>query len=793
MIEIRNRRIVVDGLPAMIMAGEVHYFRVGRAEWADRLDKLVEIGCGCVASYIPWLFHERPDGTFDLTGQTRPERDLGAFIDLCAERGLTFFARPGPFIMAELKNEGLPYRFYAEHPEIVPVGWDGRPAPTSTVDYLAPAFLDEADRWYAAVLPVLSTRTCAVGGPVIAVQLDNEIGMLAWVSNSPDLTDGLLDDLLDWCRNRYGDGLSRPLPPRLDRLARAVRTPDESWAAPLRVDLGWFMRDRFARYVSTLADSARRHGLRDTPFMINIHGTEGGDGVPFAIGVSQLFAAYRGIAGLVAGSDHYLGDLSMSVIADLHFINAAMYAVNGPDQPLTSLEFEAGTGDYSGHSDALYDPSTVDLKTRLCLAQGNRLINYYLLTGGVNPHLDVPVADGNDRISFTGERHGTAAPIGPLGQRGLTFAATAAVTHAATANGRWLADLDEEYDEVTAGFWPDAFMTEYHHPASAVMTEIVDDLMAHRGPGQGKSLWRSLLLAGVRFTASNLQNPDGKLPHTVALSTGLVLDPTVQHRLKRHLLEGGSLLLVGRLPQRDTENRPCTVLADALGLRPGELVRGTDRHYPSLVGHGLASWLPETRVGWLAALAPSTDDERLFTDVDGRTCAVTTRVGAGRAIVATVELPTHPELVRTMLEHLGSPPGLRLRTTVPGVVVTTGRSPRGERMLHLLNPTGYASIVDVDVDDRTGLLNQPLLLPARTGRMLGLGLRLPGGGEIVSSNAEITAVDLDQLRFSPGLQNGTEVWLRTDRAVTNPRTRTEGNLTVVTAPPGEDLLVTFAL
>ena len=45
--------------------------------------------------------------------------------------------------MAELKNEGLPYRLYTEHPEIVPIGWDGRPAPTRTVDYLAPAFLAE--------------------------------------------------------------------------------------------------------------------------------------------------------------------------------------------------------------------------------------------------------------------------------------------------------------------------------------------------------------------------------------------------------------------------------------------------------------------------------------------------------------------------------------------------------------------------------------------------------------------------------------------------------------------------
>ena len=106
MIDIHRKRIVVDGSPRILMCGEVHYFRLAREEWADRLDALVAAGCDAVASYIPWLCHELPDGTFDLDGRTRPELDLGAFIDLCRDHGLSFFARPGPFIMAELKNEG---------------------------------------------------------------------------------------------------------------------------------------------------------------------------------------------------------------------------------------------------------------------------------------------------------------------------------------------------------------------------------------------------------------------------------------------------------------------------------------------------------------------------------------------------------------------------------------------------------------------------------------------------------------------------------------------------------------
>ena len=127
MIELRNKQILIDGAPRLLISGEVHYFRLQRDEWRDRLQKLKVAGGNTVASYIPWLCHEPEPHRFDLDGRTRPELDLGAFIDLCAELDLYFIARPGPFIMAEMKNEGVPYRLYEDHPEIVPVGWDGKP------------------------------------------------------------------------------------------------------------------------------------------------------------------------------------------------------------------------------------------------------------------------------------------------------------------------------------------------------------------------------------------------------------------------------------------------------------------------------------------------------------------------------------------------------------------------------------------------------------------------------------------------------------------------------------------
>ena len=789
MIEVRDRRILIDGSPRILMCGEVHYFRLRRDDWAGRLKSLKDAGCTAVASYLPWLWHELPDATIDVTGRTRPERDVAAFIDLCHEHGLWFVARPGPFVMAELKNEGLPYRLYTEHPEIVPPTWDGHPTPTRTVDYLAPAFLTETRRWYDTVLPPIAERLQPRGGNVIAVQLDNEVGMLSWVSNSPDLPDHLLTDLLRDLRARHGDALHRRYPLDLTdpaAWARAVRSPSEEWAAALRVDLAAFTRARFARYIAALRTYAEAAGVRDVPFAVNVHGTADGDGAPFPIGISQLSASYRGVPGMIAGSDHYVGDMTLGTTTDLYVMNGCLRAAQDPGQPLTSLEFEAGSGDYGGDLDRQYDPSSVELKTRLFAAQGNRLINYYLFTGGVNPPLDVPVGDGNDRIAFTGERHGTAAPIDPEGRPGLTYAPTARAAAAIGANEPWLAAMDEEHDDLALGFVPDAYATEYRYPPSQIMREITDDLTAHRGAGPRKALARSLLLAAYRFGAVDLQS-DAPLPAVVALATGVHLDAAVQHRLTAHLRSGGGLLLLGPLPDRDLEARPCTTLADALGLTAGRLIRGSHRYFPSIA----TGSRPETRVEWLQEIEGG---RPLLTDVaTGRPCGVETGHGAGRAVILAAGLPSDPGLFRAAAERLGAVPGLTHDAEVPGLVATTTADADGERLLHLLNVLpGYPCTAALRLDGAPLFGGRAIHLPPRSGRMLPLGLNLPAA-RLHWSTAEITGAGERWVSFAV-VQDEETVLLESDRQVTadHGEIRRDGRRVTVTARHPGPLTLTFA-
>lgn len=749
-VRLSRRRLMVDGRPVLMMSGEVHYFRLHRSDWSSRLDLLVEAGCDAVATYMPWLVHELPDGSVDLVGATSEYRDLAGFIDLAASKGLSVIARPGPFVMAELKNEGIPFRIYTSHPSVHPVGWDGRAAPTRDVDYLAPAYLAEVRGWYAAVMPLLASRLEPVGGPVVAVQLDNEIGMLSWVTNAPDLTDSALTEFSSWSRDRFGvRGAWSRYGLDLDDAAAwraGVRTPAAGSLA-LHHDLAEFQRDRYTRYVAFLRAEAEAHGVVGVPFLINLHGTGHGRGRTYPIGISQLYQSYSGQPQLTSGSDHYLGDLTVENVADLYVGNAFMAAVHDADQPLTSMEFEAGLGDYGQDLSRQVSPSALALKTRLCVAQGNRLINYYLFAGGHNPPLDAGVGDGNDRIAFTGERHGFSAPVGPEGEPNPGYSVLQETVAAVRAVAPLLADMDEEYDDLALGFVPDHYLTEYCHPDDAVRREVVADLERFRGMGSRDIVARSLLLGGFSFPAVNLQEPLST-DRAIMLASPPTLAASVQERLADHVLGGGRLLLAGVLPTHDVDGSECTLLAEALGLTPGALVEGTGEYFPSVRADAWAPASAEVRVGVLQPLRATADgvfaraasgqggvlvrgvasgEGGVFAREvgTGEAVGVEVRAGAGHAIVLTCDYPAHLDFWTALLARLGVNPRHTHDAPGPGIVVTSTVDDAGQRLLHVLNVSPVDQSFTINRNGVPLFDGTRLTLPARSGQILPLVLK-PG-------------------------------------------------------------------
>ncbi|MFW6278949.1 MAG: beta-galactosidase, partial [Bacillota bacterium] len=752
MIEIKDKQIHIDGQPRIITCGEIHYFRLPRQEWEDRINKLKEAGCNAVASYVPWLCHEPRKNEIDLEGETRPQLDLKGFIDLCAAHDLMFFVRPGPFIMAETKNEGIPHWVLEKHPEIVPRGWEGEKTRASDIDYLAPEFLKEVYNWYQAVMSeVIAPRLQPNGGNIIGVQLDNEIGMLSWVSNTPHLTENSLADFQEWLKSKYqGAELKNRYQFSTDEFSvfkEKVRSPGEDYAPQLHQDLGNFMRDRFVDYVDTLRSYAEEFGVKDVPFFINIHGCSGGRAKTFPIGISQLYKTFNR-QGFVSGSDIYLGDITISNHQDLYLINSFIDAVNTDDQPLTSIEFNCGDGNFGNNYGGRYSPAAADFRTRMCIAQGNRMLNYYLFAGGYNYRMDQDLDDGNDRIGITGKRHGFAAPLNPEGEYNYTFPRMARVIKTISAVEDKLAVMEEENDGVFFGFIPDYYMTEYCYPGSEKMQEICNNLRQFRAGGGWEILARAMLLNNFRFGAVDLQNREinPRQNPVLVLPSAKYMDRKVQQKLATYLQQGGKLLLYGLLPTHDLEANQCRILADTLNVNPGQVKRDSHDYYLSITAENWAAPRPEIRSHYAQPVEISSPARPIFRIYDNnKVCGFETEVNQGQAIVITAGYDCDLSFFKKALKRLGAVPGLSHDCDNHGIFMTTTVTESGERFLHLLNLDDFKKQVNL-FENGENLFKNQITVSKKEGVMLPLNLKI-AGIEIINSTAEITGIQENKIDF----------------------------------------------
>jgi len=148
----------LDGRPFVIRSGEMHYPRIPRSAWRERLRMARAMGLNTVTTYAFWSLHEPEPGQWDFSGQN----DLRAFVQAAAEEGLQVVLRPGPYVCAEVDFGGFP-------------AWLLR-TPGLRVRSMDARYLAASARYFKRLAQEIGDLQSGRGGPILMLQLENEYG-----------------------------------------------------------------------------------------------------------------------------------------------------------------------------------------------------------------------------------------------------------------------------------------------------------------------------------------------------------------------------------------------------------------------------------------------------------------------------------------------------------------------------------------------------------------------------------------------------------------------------------------
>ena len=712
----KDGRFYLNDQPQLIQAGEFHYFRTPKDQWAHRLSLLKVAGFNSVAAYIPWLWHQLAEDSSDFDGHSHSMRDLAGFLDLAAEMGFLIIARPGPYIMAETINEGVPPWVFQNYPQVAFV--NQKQEVQNIASYLHPDFLACAAKWYEAVFSVLAPRQITRNGRIIMVQLDNEMGMPHWVRNIFDTNPDTIAHLAEYLHKVYDEALANRYP--TDNLPEFVRQeimqPSAAHGAQIAEDYRHFYRDYLRDYTDFLWQTAQAHGM-EVPPIVNIHGFMNG-GKTFPIGLSQLINVME-MDDMISATDVYPIFIGEGNFHQLLFVNETTKALQNKEQALFSVEFQAGgNNDFSTGQSSFYD-----LHTRLCISNGMRAINHYLFFDGENDPVLSPV-----------KRHDWGHPVRKDGTLRQHYHRYPKLSSVLNTYGTDLVTAQPE-TVTTIGFLLDNFMTEI----SNVRTQEATNIITHqREVILCDMIARGLALTQRPFTMLELTRTNLNPATTPVL--WLMIEKQcpaeVQQKLADYVKQGGKLILVGRLCDETFEHVPCTILREALGV---EAVVGGRPFTPETITvfdhHDVPASFVEAYIGQFDAV--------FATDGNGRTVGFRQTLGQGQVLLLGAALTANTlddiDVVHQLALQMGSQPQFKLSEWVD-VRLSVGEN---GRFLFLNNYQDDPAKTTVEYKNEPLFDGQPIHLPARQGLILPLDWRLDDDTVLHYSTAEITDIRRD--------------------------------------------------
>ena len=531
---------MINNEPGFLISGEFQYFRIPKEDWSRRLDLLIEAGGNCVATYIPWVLHEPVEGVFQLGDESY--RDMEGFFDLCKSKGLPVIARPGPYQYSEMTYCGLPEWLCKGYPEILALDIDGKTMSSCSVSYLHPVFLEKTKTWFDFICPIIAQYTESNGGPVIAVQIDNELaGMHEWFGGWDYSPAGMG---IGTENGRYAEFLKKKYS-TISNVNDAYKTnytcfadvkPVRDQAPVADKDYRDFYLSNIAEFCVILAKWMKERGI-DCDL---IHNSGNPSMNPYFLETVSALGD-----GFLLGSDLYY-NLNMDWEYNNPTPRAIVKSIICHDElklmgyPSTIYEMQAGSA--SEWPPIL--PEDLKCWYMSNIAFGMKGVNYYVFTGGPNPEKiggDGLIYDYGAGIAADG----TIRPVYYAQKEFGKFLVDNAWVSRTERVSDYYLGLDWEPAREKSESWE--FMQK---------GVIISSLCA--------SLMPEFVDLGENPVYGDLSQYKDK---PLLVVTSSAMSAAIQKNLIDFIKSGGTLMLVPEIPYMDESFAPCTILADFIGAK----------------------------------------------------------------------------------------------------------------------------------------------------------------------------------------------------------------------------------
>lgn len=215
-----GRSFMIDGRRIWLVSGSIHYTRIPRELWEDRIWAARLAGLNCIETPVFWNRCEPRPGQFDFSG----DNDIRHFIELIGKAGMYCILRPGPFVGAEWDMGGLPPWLLAV--KNIRLRTNNQPFLEASSRYITALSDQVRDLQMTQTAPASLGAAAASlhgGGPIVLIQ--NE---MHWTSGDDKEADTYLGELARYLRE---SGFNIPTI-NSNNLWQGVEGEIDGWAAP---------------------------------------------------------------------------------------------------------------------------------------------------------------------------------------------------------------------------------------------------------------------------------------------------------------------------------------------------------------------------------------------------------------------------------------------------------------------------------------------------------------------------------------------------------------------------------